>query len=129
MPLAVVEGVEWVAMSKDEWRPEMARFGWTNGLDGCADWLDTAERVQALDLLVTVDTAIAHVAGGLGVPVWILLAAIPDFRWGLTGTTTPWYRSATLYRQEKVGDWRPVLERVAADLQREVHARQFQEAV
>ena len=65
------------------------------------DWLATAEFVKGLDLVITVDTAIAHLAGFLGVETWLLLPYVPDFRWGLEQTTTtPWYPSMRLYRQK-----------------------------
>ena len=116
-------GVSWIAMCRDGWRPEMADAGLTNGLDGVTDWQDTADRIAGLDLLITVDTAVAHLAGALNVPVWILLAAVPDMRWGLQSNTTPWYRSARLYRQVVGREWGPVIELVGADLQRMTEQR------
>lgn len=122
-PLTTVEGVQWWALAKDAYTDTLQAAGIPDGLAGCEDWLDTAERITgqhpgfpALDLIVTVDTAIGHLAGGLGVPVWLLLAAVPDYRWMLHTAHTPWYRSARLYRQAIAGEWQPVLERVAADL-------------
>ena len=81
-----------------------------------ADFAATAQAIAGLDLLVTVDTAAAHVAGTLGVPVWLMLAAEPDWRWGATGETTPWYASARLFRQNRLGDWEPVIRAVEAAL-------------
>ena len=80
------------------------------------DWLDTAAALRSLDLLITVDTGIGHLAGALGVPCWTLLASAPDWRWGLEADVTPWYRAHRLFRQERVGSWSPVLERVASEL-------------
>jgi hypothetical protein len=125
IPLAAVEGVEWVSLARDAWTPELGRLGLPNGLEGCEDWLDTAHAIQGLDLVVTVDTAIAHLAGGVGVPTWILIAAVPDFRWMLDRSDTPLYRSVRLYRQTIAGQWGPVVERVAADLALEVQARRM----
>lgn len=116
-------GVSWIAMCKDGWRPELADAGLTNGLDGATDWQDTANRIAGLDLLITVDTAVAHLAGALNVPVWILLAAVPDMRWGLTDCTTPWYRSARLFRQPTGGDWGTVVANVGTSLQRQANTR------
>lgn len=127
-PLATVEGVEWFALAKDGWTPEMGEAGLPNALALCEDWLDTARVVEALDLVITVDTAIAHIAGGLGVPCWILLAAVPDMRWMLNRSDSPWYSSVTLYRQTIAGEWGPVVEKVARDLQKVVHATRFAEA-
>lgn len=65
-----------------------------------------------LDLVISVDTAVAHLAGALGVPVWILIPFAPDWRWLREGETTAWYPSARLFRQEKWGDWDGVFSRV-----------------
>lgn len=86
------------------------------GLYQPKDWEETAQLVGTLDLVITVDTAVAHLAGAMGVPVWILLPALPDYRWGLSGDTTPWYPSARLFRCERDGAWPDVLERVRSEL-------------
>lgn len=114
--LAGVPHVQWVALAQEEWDDAMVDAGWENGLAGCSDWLDSARALQRLDLVISVDTAIGHVAGGLGIPTWLLIAAVPDMRWMMGSRDTPWYRSVTLYRQRVAGDWRPVLDEVAADL-------------
>jgi ADP-heptose:LPS heptosyltransferase len=76
------------------------------------DFEDTAALIANLDLVITVDTAVAHLAGGLGRPVWILLPYAADWRW-LTGRDdSPWYPSAKLFRQRRAGDWGDVLLRV-----------------
>lgn len=80
------------------------------------DFADTAALVEALDLVITVDTAVAHLAGALGKPVWILLAHAPEWRWMLERTDSPWYPTAKLYRQRARGNWAQVLARVKADL-------------
>ena len=128
VPLASVQGVEWVSLAKDAWTPEMGEAGLPNGLAGCDDWLDTARAIETLDLVITVDTAIAHVAGGLGVPCWVLITAVPDMRWMLDREDTPWYTSVKLYRQSIAGEWGPVVERVAHDLQQLVYAQRLREA-
>lgn len=69
----------------------------------------TAELVSQLDLVITVDTAVAHVAGALGVPVWIILPRPADWRWLDGRSDSPWYRSARLFRQYRAGDWRDVV--------------------
>jgi len=84
---------------------------------GAADFLDTARIVAGLDLVISVDTSIAHLAGAMGKPVWILLpAAETDWRWLRGRSDSPWYGSARLYRQVTPGDWRPVMRQVTADL-------------
>jgi Flp pilus assembly protein TadD len=77
---------------------------------------DTAALVAALDLVVTVDTAVAHLAGALGKPVWILLNTQACWRWALAPDTSPWYPSARLYRQVRAGDWRTPLAAMERDL-------------
>ena len=71
-----------------------------------------------MDLVVSVDTATAHLAGALGRPLWLLLAHAADFRWMLDRTDTPWYGSARLFRQDRPGDWAGVVGAVAAALLR-----------
>lgn len=69
------------------------------------DFYDTANMVQQLDLVVTVDTSLAHLCGTLGIPTWVLVTYSPDWRWGVTGKQTLWYPSIILYRQPAPGDW------------------------
>jgi tetratricopeptide (TPR) repeat protein len=76
--------------------------------------LDTAALIANLDLVITVDTMIAHLAGALARPVWTLLSHPADWRWGLAPTTCPWYPTMRLFRQEKPGDWGSVFARIAA---------------
>ena len=81
------------------------------------DFADTAAMVANLDLVIAVDTAVAHLAGALGVPVWTLIYAPPDWRWLLEREDSPWYPTMRLFRQETPGQWAPVIGRVAAALQ------------
>lgn len=86
-------------------------------IDNCRDWIETAHQIKKLKLVITVDTAIGHLAASLGVPTWVLLPYVSDFRWGMRQTTrTPWYDAMRLYRQPKLFDWDSVFERVAVDL-------------
>jgi tetratricopeptide (TPR) repeat protein len=79
---------------------------------------DTAAVIASLDLVVTVDTATTHLAGALGVPVWVPLPALVDWRWLLDRDDSPWYPTLRLFRQRSLGDWEPVFERMAAELRR-----------
>jgi hypothetical protein len=86
-------------------------------LDAGGDaFIDSAAVVRAVDVLVTTDTALAHLAGALGAPAWLMLAQVPDWRWGVEGTTTPWYPTLRLFRQPVAGDWGSVVEGVARAL-------------
>jgi len=80
------------------------------------DFADTAALVQSLDLVISVDTSVAHLAGALGRPVWILLPHCPDWRWMLGRSDSPWYPTARLFRQPRTGDWAAVIETVRAEL-------------
>lgn len=80
------------------------------------DFADTAALIEGLDLVIAVDSAVAHLAGALGRRVWMLLAFVPDWRWGTTAETTPWYPSMRLFRQRTRGDWDEVIARVAVEL-------------
>jgi hypothetical protein len=80
------------------------------------DFSDTAAVLGEMDLVITVDTAVAHLAGALDRPTWLLLSHVADFRWLRDRTDTPWYPSMRLYRQSTRGDWAGVIARVAHDL-------------
>ena len=82
------------------------------------DFGETAALIDRLDLVISVDTSVAHLAGGLGRPVWTLLCHTPDWRWLLERTDSPWYPTMKLYRQPTWGDWDAVAENVADDLRR-----------
>jgi len=81
-----------------------------------ADFAETAALVSCLDLVITVDTSVAHLAGALGRPTWILLPYTPDYRWLLDRDNSPWYPTLRLYRQTATRDWGIVLDRVRSDL-------------
>jgi tetratricopeptide (TPR) repeat protein len=80
------------------------------------DFVDTAAAIMALDLVVTVDTSVAHLAGALGKPVWVLLPWVTDWRWLLEREDNPWYPTMRLFRQKKGQDWTEVLARVETEL-------------
>ncbi|MEG3937865.1 tetratricopeptide repeat protein [Microcoleus sp. S36b_A3] len=95
--------------------------------DNLNDFADTAAVISQLDLVISVDTAVAHLAGALGKPVWILLCFVPDWRWMLQREDSPWYPTARLFRQQKPGDWDGVCDRVKAALEQLIYTSQGQE--
>lgn len=90
--------------------------------DDLHDFSDTAALVDLMDLVITVDTSVAHLAGALGKEVWILLPFNPDWRWLLDRDDSPWYHSAKLFRQPGIGDWSSVLTQVKAELMKKLMA-------
>lgn len=80
------------------------------------DFTDTSALIESLDIIITVDTSVAHLSATKGKPTWILLPSSPDWRWGIEGTSTPWYASAKLYRKAICEEWEAVFERLRADL-------------
>jgi predicted O-linked N-acetylglucosamine transferase (SPINDLY family) len=113
-------GVTWVSLQKElragdeavlSRHPEVLRHG-----EALADYGDTAGLIANLDLVIAVDTSVAHLAGAMGKPVWLLLPKVADWRWLQGRDDSPWYPTLRLYRQTQAGDWDGVLDRVAADL-------------
>ncbi len=86
---------------------------WTAELN---DWSDTAALVSELDLVISVDTAVAHLAGALGKPVWLLLPPVLDWRWMLDRNDSPWYPTMRIFRQKHRGDWTAAVEEAVAAL-------------
>jgi tetratricopeptide (TPR) repeat protein len=86
------------------------------------NFADTAAIIALCDLVIAVDTAVVHLAGAMGRPVWVMLPFTPDWRWTLDGETTPWYPTARLFRQTSLGDWDGVTEKVAAALRQFISA-------
>jgi tetratricopeptide (TPR) repeat protein len=129
--LAQIEGVTLVSLQKGPGSEQLAQFaGHFPVLElgpeldaGESAFVDTAAVMCCLDLVVCCDTAAAHLAGALGVPVWVALAAIVDWRWLLGREDSPWYPTMRLFRQERLGEWVPVFARMAVALERLVAAR------
>jgi ADP-heptose:LPS heptosyltransferase len=80
------------------------------------DYGETALVLEALNLLISVDTSVVHLAGALGKPVWVLLSYAPDWRWGVEGERNPWYPSLRLFRQARPGAWAEVVAQITAAL-------------
>jgi Flp pilus assembly protein TadD len=124
VPLARVEGVRLFGLQKGAGREELPALADRLALtdlgprldETTGAFMDTAAVLINLDLVITSDTAIAHLAGALGVPVWLALSASPNFRWLLQREDSPWYPSMRLFRQTRPGDWGEVFERIRAAL-------------
>lgn len=92
------------------------------------DFCDTAAAIDLLDLVISVDTSVAHLAGALGKPVWLMLPTPPDWRWLLEGQETAWYPTMRLFRQRECNQWEPVVDQVAQSLRERVAAKRGDEA-
>lgn len=117
--LADIPGVRLFSLQKDPPAGDLPLPGPITDLGPeLSDFAQAAAAVTCLDLVICVDTAIAHLAGALGAPVWLLLPQSPDWRWLLDRDDCPWYPTMRLYRQATWGDWGGVMDRVHADLSR-----------
>jgi tetratricopeptide (TPR) repeat protein len=117
-PLAAVPGLRLISLQKGyglQQLPDLPAVE-TLGPNGPDNFIDTAAVMQCLDLIVTSDTAVAHLAGALARPTWLATSFVPDWRWGLTGKACAWYPTLRLFRQPRAGDWRSVFEAMAAAL-------------
>lgn len=118
-PLMELPGLSFVTLNPTttpEEETRLAALGVVHLAREFADFADTAAVISNLDLVISVDTAVAHLAGAMGKPVWILLPFVPDWRWMLGRDDSPWYPSARLFRQETPGDWAGVVARVKQEL-------------
>jgi hypothetical protein len=123
-PLAKVAGMRLIRLQKkvvDEERlaenESVQMICWDDEMDAIGnEFMDTAAIMASLDLVVTSDTSIAHLAGALGVPVWVALSVAPDWRWLLARDDSPWYPTMRLFRQTRLGEWSDVFERMASEL-------------
>jgi hypothetical protein len=115
-PLFDIPDIFWVSLQVDERHIEAASVHKKEILydtrDQIEDFADTAAVISGLDLIITVDTAVAHLAGALGKPVWVLLSFAADWRWLLDRDDSPWYPTMKLFRQKAPGDWKSVISSV-----------------
>ena len=116
--LAELESIRWVSLQIDANSEELSQWpteieDWGSRLKSFAE---TAKALERIDLLVTVDTAMAHLAGAMQRPVWTMLAHTPDWRWHLDRNDSPWYSSMKLFRQQSWGDWDSVVEQIRSEL-------------
>jgi hypothetical protein len=125
-PLAGIENVQLVSLQKKHGLEQLtdlpagvavidfgAELDEHNGV-----FMDTAAVMRALDLIITSDTAIAHLAGALGVPVWLVLPHVPEWRWLMERDDCPWYPTMRLFRQTKPGDWATAFDQIGDALKR-----------
>src|SRR5579862_7978307 len=120
------DGYQFISLQKevsDQERADLAAANIIHLGDALSDFADTAALCSLMDLVICVDTALAHLAGALGMPVWVLLPYVPDWRWMVDHGDTPWYPTMTLFRQRKRGEWDQALERVRQDLASHFGAR------
>lgn len=126
-PLANIPGLQLYGLQKG---PEAAQANYLAEEMGIislgpdfSDFADTAAAIDAFNLVVSVDTSVAHLAGAMGKPVWVLLPHAPDWRWMLARQDSPWYPGMRLFRQQRRGEWQPVFQRVADALRRVVQQK------
>jgi tetratricopeptide (TPR) repeat protein len=123
-PLAKVAGVCLINLQKGPGAEQLDQVGFNvidygDRLDGTAGpFMDTAAVMKCLDLVITCDSAVAHLAGALAVPVWVPIHHVPDWRWLLDREDTPWYPTMRLFRQSAAREWGSVFARIAQELQK-----------
>lgn len=123
--LRTVPGVTWFALQRGAASEQQARSSMPLVPINAAisDFADTAAIIAQLDLVITVDTSVAHLVGALGRPGWLLLSNRPDWRWQLTGDVSPWYSTLRSFRQRDDGAWSPVIAEISAALSELSHLR------
>jgi Tfp pilus assembly protein PilF len=117
-PLFQVPGVRFYSLQKGEAASEASKMPVIDFSSRLTDFAQTAGLMKGLDLVITIDTSVAHLAGALGKEVWTLLPFSPDWRWFLERADSPWYPSMRLFRQPKPGDWKSVIKQIARELKR-----------
>jgi hypothetical protein len=119
-PLVEVPGVRLFSLQKGPGSEQLAAADWAGNVielgSRCEDYADTAAAIENLDLVITVDTSVAHLAGAMGKPTWVVLPLVPDWRWMLARDDSPWYPTMQLFRQREDGNWGKVFERVHSAL-------------
>ena len=118
-PLFQMKGIEFVGLQKGKTAMFIENIGYNgffNWGEHLNDFTDTAGLLANLDVLVTVDTSVAHLAGAMGLPVWLMLPYVSDWRWMASGSRTPWYPTMRLYRQPRPKDWASVVNNIKSSL-------------
>ena len=126
-PLLSLEGIQFIGLQKGpgavQIRELPEKFAFLNLGDALRDFEDTAAVLAHLDMLITVDTAAAHLAGAMGKPVWVLIPFIPDWRWSMQRCDSPWYPSMRLFRQSAPRDWLSPINAMQSQLQALFHRK------
>ena len=127
VPLLSLEGIQFIGLQKGPGAVQIhdlpERFAFLNLGEALQDFEDTAAVLAHLDMLITVDTAAAHLAGAMGKPVWVLIPFIPDWRWSMQRCDSPWYPSMELFRQPAPKDWRSPVNAMRIRLQALFHRK------
>jgi ADP-heptose:LPS heptosyltransferase len=115
-PLLDAGGASFVSLQKGEDAGELDAAQWSilDLMDECGDLLDTAALIEQLDLVVSIDTSVAHLAGALGKPVWLLTRGESAWQWMLERDDSPWYPTMRIFRQPQGGNWHDVMANVTA---------------
>src|SRR4029079_8781406 len=121
LPLFAQHGVNWFSLQGGHAAEQLHQPNVSGVIHDLSprltDFADTASAISPLDLVVTVDSTVAHLAGAMGKPVWIMLPHRADWRWMTKRTDSPWYPTATLFRQPVPGDWASVVRAIRSRLQ------------
>lgn len=110
-----IKGVEWYSLQKDA-GTDFSGYPVTDMGLKLNDFNDTAAAVSNLDLVISIDTSVAHIAGAMGKKCWLLLANVPDWRWGISGENSAWYNSVKCFRQTERGNWKDMIKNVKSEL-------------
>ena len=122
-PIAQIPNIRLISLQQGQGQNQIAAFDGQqtildlgNDIDQDGAFVDSAAILSTVDLMVTSDTSLAHLAGALGTPVWVALSNNPDWRWGTAGDACGWYPSMRLFRQDAPGDWGAVFNNIATSL-------------
>lgn len=124
--LGSIKDVEYLSLQKGKAAKELSNDNLLPMVNGqelfsqSMNFEDTAAALACCDLLISTDSSVVHLAGAMGIPVWVALSWVPEWRWGLSGTKSLWYEKAYLFRQKKAGDWDQVIDDIRRKLKNEL---------
>ncbi|MFQ3573348.1 MAG: tetratricopeptide repeat protein, partial [Thermodesulfovibrionales bacterium] len=123
-PIFDIKGISFFSIQKGEASKDAEKYDFIRDYTAeISDFSDTAGLIQNLDLIISIDTSVAHLAGALAKPVWILLPCSPDWRWLLGRDDSPWYKTARLFRQKRIGQWDDVILMLKKEMEALVYQR------